>query len=185
MAQQVREWFPHEPTRNGDRARVQMSVRDPGSPGNNASAACGLGCQSGLAAALSYVEGHRWAEAQRTLETLLRSGRNPQAEQYLAEIRAIRRCLRQLRKWSRDASLHLELGWLYFGLELGGDAAQAFGQAVALEPKLASAHYGLALEYLFEGKVAAARRASARACALNNELPSFGELERTLERSGR
>ncbi|MHB1413734.1 MAG: hypothetical protein ACYC1C_00630 [Chloroflexota bacterium] len=140
--------------------------------------------QPPVAQALEHIRERRWAEAQRILEALLRADKSPEAKQYLLEVRSIRRCLRQLRKWPRDADLHLQLGWLYFGLELGSEAAAAFERAVELDPELASAYHGLALEYLFEGKVAAARRASAQACALSDELPTFGELERTLERSG-
>jgi tetratricopeptide (TPR) repeat protein len=137
-----------------------------------------------LIQALEHIKERRWAEAQRALEVLLNSRRNAEAERYLAEVRSIRRCLRQLRRWTRDALLHSQLGWLYFGLELGGEAAAAFERAVELDPGLAEAHHGLALEYLFQNKVAAARRASAQAHALNPELPSFAEVQRALERAG-
>lgn len=138
-----------------------------------------------LAEALELLRARQWASAQRLLEEIARRERTAEVAQYLAEVRAVRRYLRQLVKWPRDASLHLELGWLYFGLELGGEALESFDRAAELNPNLASAYYGMALEHLFRDEVAAARRASAIAHDLNPEFSSFGELQDTFERADR
>ena len=76
----------------------------------------------------------------------------------------------------RDATLHLELGRLYFGLELGDQAAAEFRKAIELEPTLAEAHFHLALEHLFRGEEEASRERLARAAELRPEVPSYETL---------
>ncbi|MHB1005611.1 MAG: tetratricopeptide repeat protein [Chloroflexota bacterium] len=131
--------------------------------------------------ALGQIKYRQWARAQWALERLAGEKRVSEAAQYLAEVRAVRRCLRQLEKWPRDASLYLELGRLYFGLELGDGALEAFSRAADLQPDLALAHHLLALEYLYRGNRAAARRECEWAHAIDPELPSFADLEREFE----
>ena len=136
---------------------------------------------SKLSEALAHIRERRWGPAQRVLEEAVRRGQSGDAGKYLAEVRAIRRCLRQLERRPRDAILHVELGRLYFGLELGDDALASFSRAVELQPDLAVAHHLLALEYLYRGNRAVARRECEWAHAIEPELPSFADLEREFE----
>ena len=108
-------------------------------------------------------EGFRVAEASSGEEAL----------QLLDDVRAVRRCLRQLDRWPRDPQLHLELGRRYFSLELGDAALDALSQAVALQSDLAEGHVYLALEYLFRGEHELACRCWERAKELNASLPAF------------
>src|SRR3990172_7816555 len=62
--------------------------------------------------ALGQIKYRQWARAQRALEQLAAGKRVSEAAQYLGEVRAVRRCLRQIEKRPRDASLYLELGRL-------------------------------------------------------------------------
>jgi tetratricopeptide (TPR) repeat protein len=132
---------------------------------------------------LGYVRRHDWGRAQRGLDELVRLEPKGEGAAYLSEVRAIRRCQRQLARRPRDPHLHLELGRLYFGLELGDDALHEFEQAVKVEPELAEGHFYLAVEYLFRDDDAAAREACGRARELNPELPSFEDLESQLGQS--
>lgn len=132
--------------------------------------------------ALGHIQKREWGRAQRALEQYVRGDSLREATQYLAEVRAVRRCLRQIEKWPRDASRHLELGRLCFGLELGDVALEALSRAVALKPDLAVAYHLLALEYLYRGNKAAARKECERAHALDVSLPSFSELEGQMQR---
>ncbi|MHB1005015.1 MAG: tetratricopeptide repeat protein [Chloroflexota bacterium] len=134
-----------------------------------------------LEEAMGHIRQRRWGSAQRSLERL--GGERPGSEptELIAEVRAIRRCLRQLEKRPREAILHVELGRLYFGLELGDDALASFSRAAELEPDLAIAHHLLALEYLYRGNRAAARRECEWAHALEPDLPSFTDLLREFE----
>ncbi len=88
-------------------------------------------------------------------------------------MRAVRRQLRVLGKWPRDAQAHLALGRAYFELGLGTDAEEAFGQARALAPEEPTAHFFLALEYAYRGDLAAAERSYAAAQARSDNLPSL------------
>jgi len=126
---------------------------------------------------LWYVRRREWGRAQRALEELVRRDAECEAGAYLAEVRAVRRCLRQLNRRPRDPQLHLELGRLYFGLELGDEALHEFKQVVQIEPSLAEGHFYLAVEYLFRGDEEAARGACERARQLNPDLPSYDVLE--------
>lgn len=122
---------------------------------------------------LRFISRRQWGRAQRALEELARQDQRCEASAYLAEIRAVRRCLRQLNRRPRDALLHLELGRLYFGLELADEALHEFEQAVQIEPTLAEGHFYLAVEYLFRDEVEAARGALERARELNPSLPDY------------
>jgi tetratricopeptide (TPR) repeat protein len=117
-----------------------------------------------------------WARAQRLLEGVTRRDRDRELLSYLEEVRAVRRALRQLTRRPRDASLRVELGRLYFGLELGEQAAREFRRAIELEPTLAEAHFHLALEHLFQDDEEASRAALARAAALRPDVPSYDTL---------
>ncbi len=132
------------------------------------------------AEALAQVEeliGHEnWARAQRLLEDVTRRDRDRELLSYLDEVRAVRRTQRQLKRRPRDASLHVELGRLYFGLELGDQAAAEFSRAIELEPTLAEAHFYLALEHLFRDEEQASRESLARVARLRPEVPSYEAL---------
>jgi tetratricopeptide (TPR) repeat protein len=99
-----------------------------------------------------------------------------EAECYLEEVRAVRRYLRQLDKYPRDARLHLELGMLYFKLELGNEALQEWSRAVELEPELAQAHYCLGVEYYFRGQMEESRQSCEKTNHLDPSLPTFEDL---------
>ncbi|MHB1007508.1 MAG: hypothetical protein ACYC3S_17980 [Chloroflexota bacterium] len=73
----------------------------------------------------------------------------------MAEVRAVRRLLRQIEKRPRDDTLYLELGRLYLRLELGNEALEAFTRVTEMQPDLALAYHFRALEYLYRGKKAA------------------------------
>jgi len=101
-----------------------------------------------------------WARAQRLLEDVTRRDHDRELRSYLEEVRAVRRAQRQLMRRPRDAALHIELGRLYFGLELGDQAAAEFSRAIELEPTLVDGHFYLALEYMFRGEEKASRELS-------------------------
>jgi len=136
-----------------------------------------------LQTGLWHIRHREWGRAQRALEEIVRRDAKCEAGAYLAEVRAVRRCLRQLSRWPRDPQLHLELGRLYFGLELGDEALHEFKQVVQIEPGLAEGHFYLAVEYLFRGDEEAARGACERARQLNPDLPSYDVLEGRLSDS--
>lgn len=161
---------------------ARSTVHGQGSPSDGASS-FQSGADSTVTEAQALIRDREWAMAQRVLEGSVRHGLSSEGRQYLSEVQAVRRCMRQLNKWPRDAMLHLQLGWLYFRLELGDEALAAFSDAAKLDPDLAEAYYGLALEHLFRDEVAAARRAEARAHDLDPLLPSFAELQHTFERA--
>jgi len=127
--------------------------------------------------ALRHVGEQRWGRAQQALEQMVREGRKDNALPYLADVRAVRRCLRQLARRPRDPALHLELGRLYFVLELGDAALAALSYAVTLDPNLAEGHSFLAMEYLFRGDEESAQLACTRARQLNPSLPTFERLQ--------
>lgn len=136
-----------------------------------------------IASALLEASQHQWGRAQRTLEEALRARPgDTDLDSCLSDIRGARRCLRQIARFPRDASLYLEVGRLYLNLELGDDALWAFSEALRLEPNLADAHFFMALEYLYRGEKAAARRSHARAKNLNHSLPDWIEMERFIDR---
>jgi tetratricopeptide (TPR) repeat protein len=137
-----------------------------------------------LAQARDLVARYDWAHAQRLLEEASSRGLDDELRAYLTEIRAIRRVLRQLRRRPRDAQLHLELGRLYFGLELGDAALSEFNRAIALEPTLAEAHFGLALEYLFRDEEDPCRASLARAALYRSTIPSYESLSSLLFQAG-
>ncbi len=121
-----------------------------------------------------------WARAQRLLEDVTRQNRDRELLSYLEEVRSVRRTQRQLMRRPRDAALHVELGRLLFGLELGDQAAAEFSRAIELEPTLAEAHFYLALEYVFRDEEHAARESLSRAAELRPEVPSYETLLRLL-----
>jgi tetratricopeptide (TPR) repeat protein len=120
-------------------------------------------------------QGH-WARAQRLLEDVTRQDHDREVATYLEEIRSVRRAQRQLLRRPRDASLHVELGRLYFGLEQGEPAAVEFRRAIELEPTHAEAHFYLALEYLFRDDEEASRECLAHAAELRPDVPSYETL---------
>lgn len=134
---------------------------------------------------LRHIRRQEWGRAQRVLEDMVRTSPGCEASAYLSEVRAVRRCLRRLRRWPRDAQTHLELGRLYFGLELGDEALREFRQVVELDPNIAEGHFLLALEYLFRGDDAAARQCCQQALRLKADLPSYEDLRRALSAEGR
>lgn len=129
-----------------------------------------------LAQAEALVSREDWARAQRLLDDATRRGGDRELLSYLEEVRAVRRAQRQILRRPRDGALHTELGRLYFGLELGDQAAEEFRRAIALEPKLAEAHFYLALEYLFEDEEEASRVQLKRAAELRSDVPSYETL---------
>jgi Tfp pilus assembly protein PilF len=137
-----------------------------------------------LAEVVERIRREDWARAQRLLEDALRREHDEELAHYLDEVRAVRRIQRQLSRWPRDAMLRLELGRLYFGLELGEQAADEFRRVVALEPTLPDGHFYLALEHLFRGEEALSRESLARAAELRPGVPSFESLRDTLYQSG-
>ncbi|MHB1415623.1 MAG: tetratricopeptide repeat protein [Chloroflexota bacterium] len=133
-----------------------------------------------LEEAMGYVSARQWGRAQQLLERGIREGRSGDFGVYLSEVRAIRRCERQLRKWPRDETLYLELGRRYFALDLGEEALSEFSRAIELNPGLAEAHHALALEYLFENNEEAACHAATKANELDPSLPTFAALQEAL-----
>lgn len=133
-----------------------------------------------LAQAEGLVGREDWARAQRLLEDVTRRDRDRELASYLEEVRAVRRTQRQLVRRPRDAALRVELGRLYFGLELGDQAATEFRRAIELEPTLAEAHFYLALEHLFRDDEEASRKSLARAAELRPDVPSYETLLRLL-----
>ncbi len=136
--------------------------------------------QQALERAEALVSREDWARAQRLLEDVTRRDRDPELLSYLEEVRAVRRVQRQLVRRPRDAALHVELGRLYFGLELGDQAAVEFSRAIELEPTLAEAHFYLALEHLFRDDEQASRESLARTAELRPDVPSYETLLRLL-----
>ncbi len=128
--------------------------------------------------ALRQIGQKKWGRAQQALERAVGSGDCEAVRGYLADVRAVRRCLRQIGKWPRDPGLHLELGRLYFSLELGDDAQREWQCAVELDPGFAEGYYYLALEYLYREDEEKARQTCQRAHDLNPSLPTFDELQR-------
>jgi tetratricopeptide (TPR) repeat protein len=122
---------------------------------------------------LVHARAHRWHWAQRELELAVRTRPASPAQADLESVRAVRRQLRRLQKWPRDAQAYLALGRAYFELELGAEAEHAWQQALALAPQEPAAYYLLAFEYLYRRATAEAERVYAQAQALAPELPSF------------
>jgi tetratricopeptide (TPR) repeat protein len=129
-----------------------------------------------LAQAEALVGREDWARAQRLLEEAIRRDHDPELISYLEDVRGVRRAQRRLLRRPRDASLHVELGRLYFGLELGDQAAAELRRAIEIEPTLVDAHFYLALEHLFRDEEEASRKCLARAAALRPEVPSYETL---------
>lgn len=133
-----------------------------------------------VAETLAHVEElvarESWARAQRLLEDVTHRYRDRELLSYLDEVRAVRRAQRQIRRRPRDAALHVELGRLYFGLDLGAQAAAEFSRAIELDPMLAEAHFYLALEHLFRDEEQASRESLARVAELRPEVPSYETL---------
>ena len=125
---------------------------------------------------LALARAHRWNWAQRELELAVRAMPQGPAGEDLASVRAVRRQLRVLQKWPRDAQAHLTLGRSYFELGLGEDAEQAFRQASALAPQEPAAYVFLALEYAYRGASAEGERAYAQAQALGADLPPYASV---------
>ena len=125
---------------------------------------------------LRMAAAHRWNWAQRELDLAARTAPEGPAAQDLASVRDVRRQLRVLQKWPRDAQAHLALGRAYFELGLGADAEQALRQAIALAPAEPAGHLLLALEYAYRGELAAAERRYAEAQARSAGLPPFAAL---------
>ena len=136
-----------------------------------------------LAQAAELVGREDWARAQRLLEEATRRDPDRELASYLDEIRALRRTRRRLVRRPRDAALHVELGRLYFGLELGSQAAEELRRALELEPTMAEAHFYLALEHLFRGEEEASRGFLARAAELRPDVPSYETLVQLLWQS--
>ncbi len=132
---------------------------------------------------LAQIAAHRFGPAQRALEALVRVEHHATAAEYLEDLRALRYCLRRVEKRPLDAGLRLELGMHYFALEMGEEAQHEWERALDLDPSLVQAHSFLAVEHLFRGNVAEARRAYSRACALDPTLPGFAELLHPFEDS--
>ena len=132
---------------------------------------------------LVHIQQYQWSRAQRALEEAIRHDQSGEAKAYLADVRAVRRHLRQLDRWPRDPLLHLQLGRLYFGLELGDRALEEFRRVVQLDPEMAEGHFHLALEHLFRGEEEQARHAAKIANDLNPELPSYEALESAMAAS--
>ena len=125
---------------------------------------------------LRMAEAHRWNWAQRELELATRAVPQGPAAADLASVRDVRRQLRVLQKWPRDAQAHLALGRAYFELGLGADAERVLRQAIALAPAEPAGHLLLALEYAYRGELAAAERSYAEAQARGEGLPPFAAL---------
>ena len=136
-----------------------------------------------LAQATELVGREDWARAPRLLEDATRRDPDRELASYLDEVRALRRTRRRLVRRPRDAALHVELGRLYFGLELGSQAAEELRRALLLEPTLAEAHFYLALEHLFRGEEEDSRRCLARASELRPDVPSYETLHELLWQS--
>jgi tetratricopeptide (TPR) repeat protein len=119
---------------------------------------------------------HRWNWAQRELDLAARAAPEGPAAADLASVRDVRRQLRVLQKWPRDAQAHLALGRAYFELGLGADAEQALRQAIALAPAEPAGHLLLALEYAYRGELAASERSYAEALARGEGLPPLAAL---------
>jgi tetratricopeptide (TPR) repeat protein len=147
------------------------------------SGTAGLTSSRSLAAVVDLIQREDWARAQRLLEEVIRQEPDDELSVYLGEVRAVRRTLRQLRRRPRDATLHLELGRLYFGLELGEQAEAEFKRVVTLESTLPEGHFCLALEYLFRDDEFSSRQSHARAVELRPDLPTFESLRRALYES--
>jgi len=119
------------------------------------------------------VRAHRWNWAQRELERAVRANTDGPARDDLVSVRAVRRHLRILAKWPRDAVVHLELGRCYMELDLGEDAEWAFQWAITLAPRDPAGYYYLALEYCYRGADAEAERVYAEVRSLVETAPPF------------
>ena len=120
---------------------------------------------------LCWAQSQQWNRAQRALELAVRADPAGPAGADPASVRAVRRQLRLLAKWPRDAQALVALGQAYMELELGAAAEQAYRQAIAVAPAEPAAYVGLALEYAYRGAWAEAERAYAQAQALGAGLP--------------
>lgn len=125
---------------------------------------------------LRLAAAHRWNWAQRELERAISTATDESAAADLASVREVRRQLRMLHKWPRDAPAHVALGRAYMDLDLGPEAEAAFLRAIALAPTAPTAYVHLALEYAFRGELTAAERAYDRARVLRADLPPFAVL---------
>ena len=125
---------------------------------------------------LRLARAHQWNRAQRALELAARARPDGPAPADLASVRMVRRQLRVLAKWPRDAPAHVELGRAYMELELGEDAERAYLRAAALAPAEPAAYVYLALEYAYRGATAEAERAYAEARARADGLPPLADL---------
>lgn len=137
---------------------------------------CPAALESAHRAGRRLAEAHRWGQAQRALERAARAAPGGPVAADLTSIRAVRRQLRVLAKWPRDAAAQLALGRAYFDLGLGADAEQAFRRAVALAPAEPAGHVFLTLEYAYRGDLAAAERRHAAAQARGAGLPPLASL---------
>src|SRR5918997_5544650 len=83
---------------------------------------------------LCWAQSQQWNRAQRALELAVRADPAGPASADLASVRAVRRQLRLLQKWPRDAQALVALGQANMELELGAAAEQAYRQAIAVAP---------------------------------------------------
>ena len=125
---------------------------------------------------LALARAHRWNWAQRALEQAVRISPQGPAADDLASVRAVRRQLRLLQKWPRDAGAHVELGRCYLELDMGEAAAAEFRRVIALAPAEPAAYFYLALEYAYRGALGEAEQAYAQAQARVAGLPPFAAL---------
>ena len=100
---------------------------------------------------LCWARAQQWNRAQRALELAVRADPDGPAGADLASVRAVRRQLRLLAKWPRDAQALVALGQAYMELELGAAAEQAYRRAIAAAPAEPAGYVGLALEYAYRG----------------------------------
>jgi hypothetical protein len=98
------------------------------------------------------------------------------ATEFLDTLRAIRRGLKVVRRWPRDAHVHLALAQAYFLADAGTSATREASEALRLDPSLGEAHALLGLESHYRGERARAAEAWERA----RHLAPAGDWQRIL-----
>ncbi len=127
-------------------------------------------------AAANAVEQARLRDAER-LGLRARTAGADDATEFLDTLRVIRRGMKVVRRWPRDAHAHLALAQAYFLANAGTSATREAIEALRLDPSLGEAHALMGMEALYRGE----RERAVEAWNQATQLESSGDWLRALE----
>ncbi|MBV9359535.1 MAG: hypothetical protein JO023_28835, partial [Chloroflexi bacterium] len=126
-------------------------------------------------AAANAIEQARLRDAEQ-LALRARAAGESDATEFLDTLRAIRRGLKVVHRWPRDAHAHLALAQAYFLADAGTSATSEAAETLRLDPSLGEAHALIGLESSYRGE----RERAAVAWERARLLAPSGEWQRTL-----